>query len=268
MRFLAIAVLVLLPCSSAHGQPSAKEVITKFRKVIGADGPALTAPVVIKYRGQQHLYSITGGKLEGQAIDYVTTLTILLDTPQQTHRSETEMKIGIVPLKYVEVADLESGWYQINLSDAVAMSKIQLDARRKRSIQVAIFLGMESFDPERWEFSEPKSTQVRGQEAWQVEAKTGGVEPITLSFAKQTGLLLHLKTKANDFDLLSGEKAKIETFARDLHFHDWKKFGNRMLPGHVAAFHDGVLWKHLEPVSVSFPKTIDAKLFAMPKAKQ
>ena len=52
-------------------------------------------------------------------------------------------------------------------------------------------------------------------EAWELEARTSGLEPLTLSFAKESGLLVRLKSKATDFALLPGAEAKPESFQRD-----------------------------------------------------
>lgn len=271
MRFLAIPVLVLLSCSIARGQPAsgpptAKELIDKFRKDVGADANPAATPYVLKYRGEKFMYAVTAGKLQAESFDFESTLTGFTDNPQKM-RFQLEMKIGVVPLRIIEVVDGDSGWYQINDSDAVAMSKAQVEGRKQREKQIDVFLGMESFDPDKWQFSTPKSVNMHGHEAWEVDAKTKGSEPLTLTFAKQSGLLVSLKTKAVDFDLLPGGKPTIESFTREFTFYGWKKFGNRMVPGHCAAFRDNVLWRHMEPVSVAFPKTIDEKLFAMPKAK-
>ena len=125
--------------------------------------------------------------------------------------------------------------------------------------------------PEHWKFSDPRRKCACGRDAecWELNATTKDLlDPITLWFSKQSGMLMRLKTKATDFALLPGAEAKVDSFTRDLHFYDWKKVGGAMLPGHLDAFHDGVLWKKLEPVSVNFPKTIDAKLFAMPQVKK
>lgn len=268
MRFLSIPALVLLlTLPVAGGQPTGKDLIAKFRKAIGADAPTVSTPVVIKYRGHRYLYSVVGGKLQGEAFAFDGTLTGYTDIPQKL-RVEMEMKIGIVPFKHVEAVDGKLGWYRDNDSEAVVMSKGLMEGKRQREIHVSVFLGREAFEPDRWQFSEPTSTRVGRQEAWEVVARTSGLEPITLSFAKQSGLLLRLKTKATDFTLLPGAEAKLDTFTRELNFHDWKKFGTRMLPGQLDAFHDGVLWAQMEPVSVSFPKTVDPKLFALPETKK
>jgi hypothetical protein len=272
MRLLLISILALFSCGiassqpAAKDQPSAKELIAKFRKAIGADAIVPT-PFVIKYRGQRYYYSVVDGKLQGEVFDFGGTLMGYTHIPQKL-RKETEMKIGIVPFRHVETVDGKSGWYQDNDSEPVVMSKELLEGKRQRELHISIFLGRESFDPEHWQFSEPKSTRVRGQEAWEFTAKTSGLEPITLFFAKKSGLLLHLKTQATDFSLLAGSVTKLESYTRDFYFSDWKKVGNHMLPGNFEAFHDGVLKIQMEPVRVSFPKTLDSKLFALPKTKK
>jgi len=100
------------------------------------------------------------------------------------------------------------------------------------------------------------------------EAKAESLNPLTLYFAKQSGLLIRLKTQASDFALLPGEKAKLESFTRDLYLRDWKKSTGRMLPGHLEAYHDGVLWQQMELVSVTVLPTIDAKMFEMPQPRK
>ena len=98
------------------------------------------------------------------------------------------------------------------------------------------------------------------------EAKAAEQNPLALYFSKKSGLLLRLKTKTMDFAWLPGQKPELESFTRDLYMSDWKKFGPRMLPGHLEAFHDGVLWQQFEPVNVSFPEKIDPKLFTLKQA--
>jgi len=270
MRLLSIAVLVVLSCAIADGggaknAPSAKELIAKFRKAIGADAVKST-PYVIKYRGQRYLYSLADGRLQGQAYAFDASLTSHTSAPQ-TRRAEMEMKIGIVPFKIVEVVDGDTGWYQINEGDPAAMPKSIVKGRRERDMHIDSFLGLEAFSPDRWQFTEPKGATVRGQEAWQFNGTLEGLEPMTISFAKDTGLLLQITTKATDYEFLPGAAPKIESFTRDMHFYDWKKFTTRMLPGHFDVFQNGVLWKQMEPVEVLLPETLDAKVFVMPKAK-
>src|SRR5262249_23161169 len=161
----------------------------------------------------------------------------------------------VVPLKIVEVINGDIGWYQINEGERVALSKAELGARKQREHHVEVFLGAESFDPGTWHCSEPKSGHVRGEDVWMFEATAKGVEPLTLYFGKESGLLVRLKTRATDFAWLPGEKPKIESFTRDLHFRNWRKFGAHMLPGFLQSFHDGVLWQQMEPVNVSLLKT-------------
>jgi len=266
MRFLLIPVLMAFCCQDADAQTSAKDVLAKFRTAIGADGPKVSRGFVIKYRGERFLYSLEDGKLQAQAFNFDASIVGHTDSPQ-TYRKEMEMKIGIVPFKNVEVVDGKSGWYQINDSDPVVMSKRLLEGTRAREIHIEIFLGRETFDPGHWKFTEPKSTRKHGQDVWEFDATTGGLEPITLSFDKQTGLLLHLRTKTDDVELMPGREPKLEAFTRDFQFSDSKKVGTRMYPGHFDAYRNGVLWIRMEPVSVSYPSTVDPKTFVMPPTK-
>jgi hypothetical protein len=268
MHFLSVLLVVALSGQAAQGQPSAQELIAKFRKAIGGDSTTGSIPFLIQYRGQRFLYEMRDGKLSGESFDYEAKLYGITDK-YAMRRKEMELRIGIVPVKMIEVINGEKGWYQINEGEAVAMSKAEIDGRNQREHHVEVFLGRENFDPKRWQLSEPKSTQVHGQDAWWVEARTKGLEPLDLYFAKQSGLLLRLTTKTSDFSFfMPGEKPKIETFTRDLYFRDWKTFGKRMLPGRLAVFHDGVLWEHLESVDVSFLPSLDPNLFAEPKSKK
>jgi hypothetical protein len=267
MRFLSAFLVAVLACQSARGQPTSQELITRFRKTIGAEAITGSIPFLIQYRGQRYLYSLRDGRLTGESFEFDGKLYGYTDKHNK-HRKEMEMKIGIVPFKIVEVIDGGSGWYQFNESEALAMSKGEIEGRGQREVHVETFLGRESFDPGLWQFSESKSTQVRGQDAWMFEARTKSLQPLTLYFAKQSGLLLRLTSKTMDFAWLPGEKPKLESFTRDLYFRDWKKFGPRMLPGHLEAFHDGVLFWHMEPVNISLLETIDAKMFAMPQPRE
>jgi hypothetical protein len=265
MRFLSVLFVAVLSCQIANGQPTSQELITKFRKAMGSEAAKGSIPYLIHYRGERYLYSLRDGRLLGESFPFDGKLYGYTDK-RHMHRKEWVMKIGIVPLKVVEVINGDAGWYQLNEGEAVAMSKGEIEGRAQRELHVEVFLGNDPFDPALWQFSEPKSTQVRGQDVWMFEAKTKGPEPFTLYFAKQSGFLLRLKSKAMDFAWLPSEKPKLESFTRDLYFRDWKKFGARILPGHFEAFHDGILWQQMEAVGVSFLDTIDAKMFAAPES--
>jgi hypothetical protein len=267
MRFLSVLGVAVLSCQIAHGQPTSKELIASFRKTIGGETTSKSVPYLIQYRGERHLYSLRDGKLLGESYPFNAKLYGYTDKHNK-HRKEIEMKIGIVPFKMVEVIDGHTGWYQMNEGDAVPMSKRELDGREQREIHVEVFLGRESFDPGRWQFSDPESTQVRGQDAWKFEARAKETEPLTLYFAKDSGLLIRLTSKASDFAWLPGANPKVESFTRDLYFGNWKKLGNRMFPGSLEAFHDGVLWQQMEPVSLSLTETINPQLFAAPPRKE
>jgi hypothetical protein len=271
MRYLSALLVAVVACQSASAQPTAKELVTTFRKTIGATvETSKSIPYLIKYRGDRYLYSVRDGKLLGESFSFDAKLYGFTDK-RNMHRKEMEMKIGVVPFKIVEVINGNSGWIQINEGEQVAMSKAEVDGRDQREIHVEVFLGRESFDPKLWQFTEPKSSKVRGQDAWVFEAKSKqNPEPLTLYFAKSSSLLLRLTSKATDFAfLLPGEaKPKLESFTRDLYFRDWKKVGPRLLPGHLEAYHDGVLWQQMEPASVSLLDTVDTKLFAPLKKKK
>jgi hypothetical protein len=267
MRFVAALFVALVACQSAHAQPSSQELITKFRKTIGADVNPGSIPYLIQYRGQRYLYSVRDERLLGESFDFDGKLYGYTDKHNK-HRKEFEMKIGVVPFKIVEVIAGDKGWYQMNEGEAIAMSKAEVEGREGRELHVEVFLGRESFDPGHWQFTQPKGAKVRGQDAWMFEAKKTSLQNgLTLYFAKDSGLLLRLTTKTSDFAWLPGEKPKLESFTRDLYFSDWKKFTGRMLPGHLQAYHDGVLWQQMEPVSVTLPPTIDDKMFTAPQAK-
>jgi len=267
MRFLSVLFVAVLSCQIANAQPASKELITRFRKAVGAEALTGSHPYLIQYRGERYLYSLRDGRLLGESLAFDGKLYGYTDKHNQ-HRKEMEMKIGVVPFKIVEVIDGDSGWYQMNEGEAVKMSKKEIEGREQRELHIEVFLGRESFDPGLWQFSESKSTQVRGQDAWMLEATAKGKEPLTLYFAKQSGLLLRLKSKATDLAWLPGEKPKVESFTRDLYFRDWKKVGGRMVPGNLEVFHDGVLWQQMEPVSISLGDAIDPKLFAAPQSKK
>jgi hypothetical protein len=267
MRFLSVLFVAVLSCQIANAQPASKELITKFRKVIGAEAASESIPFLIQYRGERYLYSLRDGRLVGESFEFQTKRYGYSDKHNQ-HRVETEMKIGVVPLKIVEVISGNSGWYQMNEGEAVTMSKGEIEGKQKREHHVEVFLGRERFDPKLWQFSDPKSTQVQGHDAWMFEAKTKGMEPLALYFAKQSGLLLRLKSKTTDFAWLPGETPKLESFTRDLYFRDWKPGRSRMLPGYIQEFRDGVLWRQMEPVSVNLGEAIDPKLFAAPQPKK
>ncbi len=265
MRFLSALLVAALTCQIANGQPASKEIVAKFRKAIGADAPQGPNAYLIQYRGEHYLYSLRDGRLLGESFSYDTKLYGYADSNKR--RREMETKIGVVPLKIVDAIDGDTGWYQLNEGETVVMSKTEVEGRGQRDLHVEVFLGIVSFDPAHWQFTEPESTQVRGQDAWMFEATTKGMEPLTLYFAKQSGFLLRLKSKTRDLAWLPGEKAKVETFTRDLYLSDWKEFGKRMLPGHLQAYRDGILWQQMEPVNLSFPSTIDPKMFAAPGPK-
>jgi hypothetical protein len=268
LRFLAALFVAVVACQSAHGQPTSQELITKFRKTIGADVTPGSIPYLIRYRGERYMYSLRDGRLTGEVFEFDSKLYGYTKKHNQ-HRKETETKIGVVPLKIVEVINGDKGWYQMNEGEVIAMKKAELAGRDQRELHIEVFLGRESFDPGLWKFSPPKSTEMRGQDAWVFEAKkTDSQDPVTLCFAKQSGLLLRLTSQATDFAWLPGEKPKVESFKRDLYFSDWKQFTGRMLPGHIQAFNDGVLWQQMEPVSVTLLKTIDDEMFAMPQPKK
>jgi hypothetical protein len=240
-------------------------VIAKFRKTIGADVKLPPTPYQINYRGELFLYSNSKGKLTGESFEFQAKL-MGHTSDLGRHRKEMEMKIGVVPLRLIEVIDGAKSWYQINDSDPAVPHRGLLEARKQREIHIEVFLGTENFDPARWQFSEVKSAKFRGTDVWEVEAKSKGTNPISLSFDKQSGLLMRLKTLATDIALVltPGEQPRLETFERDLHFTEWKTFSGRMLPGELHAFHDGVLWQRLEPVSITFPKTMDPNLYVAP----
>lgn len=267
MRFLAIPFIAFFVCQTANGQPTAVELLTKSRNLLGADARVVSTPYVIKFRGERYLYSTVDGKLKGDAYEFETKVFGHTDYPQK-NRTEMEMKIGKVPFRVIEVVDGDSGWYQLNDSDPVVMSKSVLQARKQRELHIDMFLGTWHFEPGQWQFSEPKSTRMQGRDAWEFEAKSSGYAPITLWFAKESNLLLRMKAKATDVALLGAPELRLETFTRDLQFSDWKKFGTRLLPGHLQIFNDGVLWKNVEPLGVTFPKEMDAKLFVMPEMKK
>src|SRR4051794_21065034 len=104
MRFLSIPVLILLVCPIAHGQPTAKDVVAKFRKALGVDGLAANEPCLTKFSGQRFMYSLTDGVLHGEAFEYEKSL-LSYTGPVRKHRLELEMKIGIVPLRLIEAMD-------------------------------------------------------------------------------------------------------------------------------------------------------------------
>jgi len=269
MRFLFIAGLVLVFSPVANGQPTARELITKFEKAIRAEKTSESVPYLAKARSAYFTYSLVDGRLQGK-VTYLNETLMGYTNNADKMRKETVMLIGIVPFRYTEAVDGESGWSQMNDSKPVVMSKGLLRARKARDTQIDIVLGLESFDPNTWELSKPVSAEVRLQEAWEFEARAKELEPITLSFAKGSGLLLRLKAKAVDYDLMAGaaEEAKVKSFSREAHFYDWKKAGSRLFPGMVDIFQDGVLWKKTEFVDLSFPKAHDAKLFVMPQEKK
>jgi hypothetical protein len=263
MRSLSLLLLLVLG-QVARSQPTAQELITTFRKTIGAEAMIASVPYLISYRGERHLYSLRDGKLHGESYDFTGKLLGYTDNPHK-HRKEIEMKVGVVPIKMVEVIDGETGWYQLNDGAAVAMSQQLIQGRWQRELHAEVFLGRETFDPKHWKFSEPQSSVVRGQEAWKFEAKSSVQEPITLYFAKKSSLLLRLKSKATDFTLLPGEAVRLESYVRDIQFYNWKKFGPRMLPGQFQVFNDGVLTVRMEPVEVSFAGAHNPALFVKPE---
>jgi len=264
MRFFTCLVAALLASSPALGQPKSADLIADFRHKIGADiGSAMSIPYMIDYRGERYSYTPSGGRITGEAFPFRAKLYGFTDKHHK-HRKELEFKIGIVPLKIVEVIDGNTGFYQFNEGELVPMSKAELDGRDKRELHAEVFLGRESFAPKTWQFTDPRSTEVRGEGAWKIEGKASGHEPMTLYFNKQTGLLSRLTTKTTDFVWNPVEKARLETFTRDLYLSDWKQFGKRMLPGRLEAYHDGVLWQQMEPLNVSMLDKADPKLFAGP----
>jgi len=265
MRLLSTLCAAALYCQAAHGQPSAPELIGGFRKTIGADRAVTTVPYQISYQGERYAYSLEGGKLQADVYEFKSKLFGYTDKHQ--HRKEVEMKIGIVPLRIVSVHSGNSGWYQINDGEVVLVSDEAVKGVAQREFHIEVFLGRESFDPKVWQFTEPTSTRVRGQDAWKLEARAGSADPIGLTFSKESGLLVRMTAKATDFTLLPGKSTKLESFVRDLHFANWKKYGNRMLPGQLQIYHDGVLSQQMESVGLSFLDTIDPKLFVPPLLK-
>lgn len=269
MRFLAVLLVAVVSCQSAFGQPTTKELITKFRTTVGATAAtAKSLPYLIQYRGNQFLYSLRDGKLIGESLEFQAKLYGYTDK-RHLLRKEMEMKIGIVPFKVIEAIDGDTGWYQLNEGEGVSMSKVAVDARKQRELHVEVFLGKEPFDDTRWQFSEPKETVVREHDSWVFEAKTKGIHPLTLYFDKQTGLMLRLTGETTDFSWLpGGGKPKLESFTRDLYFREWKKFGPRMLPGYLEIYQDGVLWQFFEPTSLALLPSADSKLFVAPQPKK
>ena len=267
MRYLSIFSIVALSCQFASGQqPSAKELIAKFRSSIGDEATSKSIAFSIEFTGENYLYSLTAGRLRADVYPLRGKLMGYTDQPDK-HRKETEMKIGIVPVKLVEVVNKDTGWYQFNDGEAVMLSKEQIQGMRQREIHVEVFLGRESFGSAAWQFSQPQGSQVRGQDAWKIEGKANSVGPITLYFSKDTGLLLRLSANATDFSLLPGSEAKLETFVRDIYIDGWKKLGNRMLPQRLRVYHDNVLSMMLQAPELSFRKEWGADLFTAPKAK-
>jgi hypothetical protein len=267
MRYLATLLVGVLSCQIANGQPTPKELITKFRTTIGAEGFTGSIPYLIQYRGERFSYEFRDGKLVGESFGFEAKLYGYTDKAH-VFRKETEMKIGVVPLKIVDVINGNSGWYQINEGDIVPLSKDAVEGRQKRELHVEVFLGRESFDPAVWQFSQLQSAQVRGRDAWTFEAKSKAQDGITLYFSKQSGLLLRLTSQTTDFLWHPGQKAKLESFTRDLYFHEWKDLGKRKFPALLEVFHDNVLWEQLEPVGLTLGSVIEPKLFEVPQPKK
>jgi len=156
MRFFSVLLVAIFTCQIAQAQPTARELITKFRKTIGAEANTGSVPYLIQYRGQRYLYSLQGGKLLGDVFEFDSKLYGFTGK-RNKHRKEWEMKIGIVPFKIVEVIDGTSGWYQINEGEGVTMSKAALVGQEQREHHIEVFLGRESFPDKVWQFSETKS---------------------------------------------------------------------------------------------------------------
>src|SRR6516164_8064799 len=102
MRFLTAFLVAALTCQFAGAQPTSKELVTKFRKAIGADVTPGSIPFLIQYKGQRYLYSLRDGKLVGDSFDFEAKLYGITDKHNK-HRKDMEMKIGVVPFKIVEV---------------------------------------------------------------------------------------------------------------------------------------------------------------------
>src|SRR5580765_2627522 len=135
MHFLSVLLAVTLSGQAEQGQPSGQDVIAKFRKTIGGDSTTGSIPFLIQYRGQRFLYAMSDGKLTGESFDFEAKLYGITDK-YAMRRKEMEMRIGIVPVKMVEVINGDKGWYQINEGEAVAMNQAEIDGRNQREHHV------------------------------------------------------------------------------------------------------------------------------------
>ncbi len=261
---MSLVVLATMP-QQISAQPPSREIIARYRKAIGAEKTKnAIRGMIFEGSGEVYTYSVRKGKLHGTA--HTFTVKDWLQGKDQ-YREDLEMKIGIVPLKLTGVMNKDKGWVQVNEGTPTLMDKRSLGWARDRDfLFVDVVLGLETFA--KWKLSKPKSTTVRGHDAWIIVATIKGDNPLTLYFSEKSGFLIRMRKKAQDLDLSPGSAGKLWSFERDVYLDNWKEYNGFYYPRDEQVFRDGVLFMERQNNTIRLTPQIDNKLFEIPKTKK